>query len=105
MLKTVHKNDCSMSQKAMSIMDSFANDLFERIADEAVKLLRLTGKKTLTAREIQTAAKLVLPGELGAHAIQDGRVSFNLYPVGFVLNRFVGVGYVTAGRSSSSSGG
>eukprot|EP00926_Amoebophrya_sp_RCC4398_P012962 GSA120T00022681001.1 len=56
----------------MQILDSFASDLFERIATEAVKLLRLTGKKTLGATEIQTAARLILPGELSKHAIQDG---------------------------------
>ena len=35
-------------------------------------MLRLSKKKTLTAREVQTAARLVLPGELCQHAIQDG---------------------------------
>jgi len=71
-LKTVHEDDCTLSSKAMAILDSFANDLFERISSEAVKLLRLNNKKTLTSFEIQTAARLVLPGELCRHAMQDG---------------------------------
>lgn len=71
-LKTVHEDECTLSSKAMQILDSFANDLFERISTEAVKLLRLNNKRTLTSMEIQTAARLVLPGELCKHAIQDG---------------------------------
>ena len=37
MLKQVHP-DTGVSSKAMSIMNSFVNDLFERIAAEASKL-------------------------------------------------------------------
>lgn len=77
-LKTLHHQGpnkspkVTLSEKAMDIMDSFAVDLFERVANESVKLLRLTNKRTLTAREIQTACRLVLPGELGLHAIHEG---------------------------------
>lgn len=78
-LKTVHEDDCTLSSKAMAILDSFANDLFERISSEAVKLLRLNNKKTLTSMEIQTAARLVLPGELCKHAIQDGSKAVQKY--------------------------
>lgn len=78
-LKTVHEEDCTLSSKAMGILDSFANDLFERISTEAVKLLRLNNKRTLTSLEIQTASKLVLPGELCKHAIQDGAKAVSKY--------------------------
>ncbi|CAD7976258.1 unnamed protein product [Amoebophrya sp. A25] len=78
-LKTVHDDSCTLSSKAMQILDSFANDLFERISTEAVKLLRLNNKKTLTSMEIQTAARLVLPGELCKHAIQDGAKAVQKY--------------------------
>jgi len=78
-LKTVHDDDCRLSAKAMSILDSFANDLFERISSEAVRLLRMNNKKTLTSMEIQTAARLVLPGELCKHAIADGAKAVSKY--------------------------
>lgn len=29
-LKTVHEEDCTLSKQAMLILDSFANDLFDR---------------------------------------------------------------------------
>ena len=70
-LKQVHP-DTGISSKAMSIMNSFINDIFERIASEAGKLARYNKKPTITSREIQTAVRLVLPGELAKHAVSEG---------------------------------
>ncbi|EER13023.1 histone H2B variant 1, putative [Perkinsus marinus ATCC 50983] len=56
----------------MSIMNSFINDMFDRLATEAIKLIRYSKKKTLTSREIQTALRLLLPGELSKHAVSEG---------------------------------
>eukprot|EP00898_Chlorokybus_atmophyticus_P008055 jgi/Chlat1/8250/Chrsp77S00622 len=61
-LKQVHP-DMGISSKAMSIMNSFINDMFEKIATEASRLARYTHKNTLTFREIQTAVRLILPGK------------------------------------------
>merc|ERR1719222_872607 len=49
-------------------MNSFVNDLFERIAAEASKLAHYNKRSTITSREIQTAVRLLLPGELAKHA-------------------------------------
>merc|ERR1712118_222165 len=57
-LKQVHP-DTGISSKAMSIMNSFINDAFERIAVEAGKLVRYNKKGTLSSREIQTAVRLI----------------------------------------------
>ena len=70
-LKQVHP-DTGISSKAMSIMNSFINDIFEKIATEAAKLSRYNKKPTVTSREIQTAVRLVLPGELAKHAVSEG---------------------------------
>lgn len=53
-------------------MNSFINDAFERIATEAGKLVRYNKKGTLSSREIQTAVRLILPGELAKHAVSEG---------------------------------
>ena len=45
--------DTGISSKAMSIMNSFINDAFERIAVEAGKLVRYNKKGTLSSREIR----------------------------------------------------
>jgi hypothetical protein len=80
----------------MAILNSFVNDIFERIATEAsskFKLCLLTTcscfnyactlaelasyskKSTISSREIQTAVRLILPGELAKHAISEGTKS------------------------------
>ena len=69
-LKQVHP-DTGISKKGMSIMNSFINDIFERIATEAGKLARYSKKATLSSREIQTSVRLMLPGELAKHAVSD----------------------------------
>ena len=70
-LKQVHP-DTGISKKGMSIMNSFINAIFERIALEASKLCRYSKKATLSSREIQTAVRLMLPGELSKHAVSEG---------------------------------
>ena len=61
-----------VSSKAMSILNSLINDMFDKIATEAGKLARYAKKPTVTSREIQTAVRLVLPGELSKHAVSEG---------------------------------
>ena len=56
----------------MSIMNSFINDLFEKIANESSRLVRYNKKHTMTSREVQTAVRLMLPGELAKHAVSEG---------------------------------
>ena len=43
-----------------------------RSAAEAGNLARVNSKSTLSSREIQTAVRLVLPGELAKHAVSEG---------------------------------
>ena len=86
-LKQVHP-DTGISNKAMAILNSFVNDIFERIASEAGKLSRYNKKSTLSSREIQTAVRLMLPGELAKHAVIDPFVDFtSLDVVGVVVPR------------------
>ncbi|CCH45456.1 Histone H2B [Wickerhamomyces ciferrii] len=77
-LKQTHP-DTGISQKAMSIMNSFVNDIFERIAGEASKLASYNKKSTISAREIQTAVRLILPGELAKHAVSEGTRAVTKY--------------------------
>src|SRR6266478_4880125 len=79
----------------MAILNSFVNDIFERIATEAssgfltrvsyhscsdhaftlIELASYSKKSTISSREIQTAVRLILPGELAKHAISEGTKS------------------------------
>src|SRR5271169_3452984 len=70
-LKQLHP-DIGISKKEMSILNSFVNDIFERVAGEASKLASYNKKSTISSREIQTAVRLILPGELAKHAVSEG---------------------------------
>ena len=45
----------------------------------AAQLARVNKKPTLTSREIQTAVRLVLPGELAKHAVSEGTKAVTKY--------------------------
>ncbi|XP_068529136.1 histone H2B type 2-K1 [Anas acuta] len=77
-LKQVHP-DTGISSKAMSIMNSFVNDIFERLASEASHLAQYNHRSTITSREVQTAVRLLLPGELAKHAVSEGTKAVTKY--------------------------
>ncbi|KAL5961619.1 Histone H2B Fragment, partial [Taenia solium] len=61
-----------ISSKAMSIMKSFVNYNFERIAAQSSRLAHYNKKWTITSREIQAAVRLLPQGELAKHAVLEG---------------------------------
>lgn len=68
-----------ITAKAMSTVDSFVNDMFERLSREANTAARLNKKATLSSREIQTAVRLLLPGQLAKHAVSEGTKAVTTY--------------------------
>merc|ERR1711915_215284 len=70
-LKQVHP-DTRIPKKAMSIMNSFTDDIFEKLAGEASRLVSYSKRKSFTSRDVQTATRLLLPGELAKHAVSEG---------------------------------
>ena len=77
-LRQVHP-DTGISSKAMSIMNSFVNDIFERIATEASRLAHYNKRSTISSREVQTSVRLLLPGELAKHAVSEGTKAVTKY--------------------------
>ena len=77
-MKQVHP-DTGISSRAMSIMNSFVNDIFERIAGESSRLANYNKKSTISSREVQTAVRLLLPGELAKHAVSEGTKAVTKY--------------------------
>ncbi|XP_041045192.1 late histone H2B.L4-like [Carcharodon carcharias] len=77
-MKQVHP-DTGISSKAMSIMSSFVNNIFERIAGEASRLAHYNKLQTISPQEIQTAMRLLLPGELAKHTVLEGTKAVTKY--------------------------
>ena len=59
-------------RRTLVVMCNFIQDLFERIGNEAANVCRFSKKQTLSSREVQTAVRLILPGELAKHAVSEG---------------------------------
>lgn len=70
-LKQVHP-DTGLSNRGMAVMNSLVVDLMERLASEAALLRRFQKHNTLQKRDIQTAVRLLLSGELAKHAVSEG---------------------------------
>ncbi|XP_028548367.1 histone H2B.3-like isoform X2 [Dendrobium catenatum] len=70
-LKQVHPV-IRISSKAMSIMNSFIIDIFEKLAQETSRLARYKKEPMFTSREIQTSVHFVLPSELAKHSDSEG---------------------------------
>lgn len=77
-LKQVHPY-IGISSKAMFIMNSFVKDILDRISDEATRLTNYNKRTTVTSREIQTVARLIIPGELCKHAVSEGTQAVKRY--------------------------
>ena len=77
-LKQVHP-DVGITSKSMSIMNSFVNDIFERLAGQSSRLVQQNKKSTISSREIQTSVRLTLPGELAKHAVSEGTKAVTKY--------------------------
>ena len=71
--------ETGISKRSMSIMNSFINDIFEKIAAQSGQLVRCSKKHTLSSREVQTAVRLLLPGELAKHAVSEGTKAVTKY--------------------------
>ena len=80
-LKQVHP-DTGLTTDGKEQMNHFVEHFADKIADEAVFLAKKEHKKTISSREIQTAVRLVLPGELAKHAVSEGRKAVTKYTSG-----------------------
>ncbi|GCB85371.1 hypothetical protein scyTo_0026077 [Scyliorhinus torazame] len=77
-MKEVHPNT-GISPRAVSIMNSFVNYIFEHLASQASRLAHYNKHSTIRSREIQTAVCLLLPRELAKHAVLEGTKAVTKY--------------------------
>ena len=78
-LKKIWPDKMRISKRSMSILNTFMNDIFEKLTLEASRLIRYKKQNTLYSRDLQTAVRLVLPGELAKHAVHEGTKAVTLW--------------------------
>ena len=77
LMRTIHPNR-RLSKAAIACMDSFLADMQIRLSEEARRLCRLAGRRTLKAVDVRAAVHLLLPGELAVHAKREADVALKL---------------------------
>jgi len=77
-LKQVHP-DTGISSGANTQMNVIINAIGEKISEKAAFLAIKAGRKTISAKDIQSAVRLVLPGELAKHAVSEGTKAVTKY--------------------------
>jgi len=60
-------------------MNDLCVDVFRRVAKEAAFLTDVNKRNIITSREIQTAVRLLLPGELAKHGVSEGTKAVTKY--------------------------
>ncbi|XP_013136572.1 PREDICTED: late histone H2B.L4-like [Papilio polytes] len=75
----VEDRSIGISKKSMLIMNNFVNDMIEKIAEEAGRLVLHSKRSTLSGGEVRTAIKLLIPGELANHAMIEGTKAVKAY--------------------------
>ena len=70
-LKMIHP-DIGINKMALTMMDSFITDAFEKIAMRSSSLAKRNRRKMLSSREVQIAVKSFFPGQLAKHAVAGG---------------------------------
>lgn len=78
-LKQVHP-DTGMSGDGLSTVNNLVRILLQKIVRVSNQLMiNSAGRKTVSSKEIQTAVRLALPGELAKHGVSEGTKAVTKY--------------------------
>jgi histone H2B len=78
-VKQIHEGKMGVSKQGMAILESFAQEAFDRIAREAASLVQRGETQTLSFKEAAAATRLAIPGDLGRYAASDAARSLAKY--------------------------
>lgn len=77
-LKQVHP-DTGISSSALATVDALVGVLITKIMKNVNLFFMRSSKKTISSRDVQSATKLTLPGELARHAVSEGTRAVTKY--------------------------
>lgn len=58
-----------IGSEAIAVLNDLINDLLRRLCDETKSVISYVPHKTISARDVQSAVRLIVSGELAKHAI------------------------------------
>ena len=71
--------DGTISNKGMEVMNDMVIDMFQKIAGTAGDLAKKDGRNTMLGRDVLTAVRILLPGQLKLHAFYEGHHAYTRY--------------------------
>ena len=71
--------EVGISKAGMTTMNSIILEFYRNVAKEAQSLNGKVGRGRLTAQDIQSAIKIVVPGELCKHAVAQAATAITKY--------------------------
>ena len=77
-MREVHP-EVGISKSAMVTLNSIILEVYRNLASTARDLCSKIEHKSLSACDIQTAIKIVIPGELCKHAVSEGARALTKY--------------------------
>ena len=77
-LKQVHP-EIGISKVAMTTMNSIILEFYRTVGKEAQTLNQKAGRRGMNAQDIQSAVKIVVPGELCKHAVAQAATAITKY--------------------------
>ncbi len=77
-LRQIHP-DPYISKEATLQLNYILNQLGDRISEISDVLSERSNKSTIDSREIQSATRIVFPGELAKHAVSEGTKAVTKY--------------------------
>uniref|UniRef100_A0A914H4K7 Histone H2A/H2B/H3 domain-containing protein n=1 Tax=Globodera rostochiensis TaxID=31243 RepID=A0A914H4K7_GLORO len=77
-LKKFHP-DIDITAKSLAIVNSFINDMFNRICADATRIASIEGRKTIKMRDMDNAIKLVMPDGLAKRTVSAGIKALTKY--------------------------
>ena len=75
-LKKAEPGEAGISKDAMTILNSILLQVYRKVT---FNVTQLNMGETMTGKDIQTAVKLCIPGELGKHAMQEATTALMKY--------------------------
>ena len=75
-LKKDEPEEAGISKDAMNMMNSILLQVYRKVT---FNVAQLNMGETMTGKDIQTAVKLCIPGELGKHAMQEATTALMKY--------------------------
>ncbi len=85
-LRQVHPS-IGITKQGMSVLNDLVCNAFYQISEEAGKLVKMDNRDTLSARDINSAVRLILPGELAQHSNDEGTSALKHYESNTKKNR------------------